>query len=143
MSTARLTRSETDRVVGGVCGGLATYLGLNANLIRLSFILLTLASATGLVLYLLLLIIMPRESQTLTKENISWQDNLGDLGDSLSGEVKKAVQDPRQRNWGAILLIALGLYFLLAQLGLYSGGLLHPFFLAILVIIIVARSRRD
>ncbi|MGW4249057.1 PspC domain-containing protein, partial [Nocardia sp. NPDC004722] len=37
-SPKRLTRSSTDSWIGGVCGGLAEYLGWNANLVRILFV---------------------------------------------------------------------------------------------------------
>lgn len=55
----RLTRSQHDRILGGVCGGLARTWQIDVTLIRLAFILLALAGGTGVLLYLLLLILMP------------------------------------------------------------------------------------
>ena len=59
-SPRRLTRSR-DRRLGGVCGGLADYFGLDPTLVRVAFVLFTLVSvgAGGLALYLLLWMIMP------------------------------------------------------------------------------------
>jgi len=45
-------RSESDRVVAGVCGGLAETLGVDATLVRLVFALLALAGGAGVLLYL-------------------------------------------------------------------------------------------
>ena len=58
-------RSFSDRVLGGVCGGLATALHVNAWLIRLLFVLLTLISLGAFaLLYVLLWWIVPAESPT-------------------------------------------------------------------------------
>ena len=58
-----MLRSFTDRVFGGVCGGLAASLRINAWWIRGLFVLLTIASLGAFaVLYLLLWWIVPRES---------------------------------------------------------------------------------
>ena len=54
MQQARLLRSETDKMLGGVCGGLADYLNIDPVLVRLAFVVLFLASGLGLVVYLLL-----------------------------------------------------------------------------------------
>ena len=51
MPLARLRRSEDDRVVGGVCAGIAAAIGVDPTLIRLVFTLLTLAAGAGVVLY--------------------------------------------------------------------------------------------
>ena len=47
-------RSEQDRVVAGVCGGIAAALGVDATLVRLVFALLALAGGAGILLYLAL-----------------------------------------------------------------------------------------
>lgn len=56
-------RSNLDRMVGGVCGGIARYLNLDSTLVRLFFVLLTLADGIGAVIYFVLWIIMPDEVQ--------------------------------------------------------------------------------
>ncbi|MEO8397242.1 MAG: PspC domain-containing protein [Chloroflexota bacterium] len=64
-------RSFSDRVLGGVCGGLATALHVNAWLIRLIFVLLTLISMGAFApLYLLLWWIVPAESPTLRRRGL-------------------------------------------------------------------------
>ena len=53
-------RSSSDRMVAGVCGGLAEEFGLPPAVVRLGFVLLTLFSfGTGLLLYLVLWVVMP------------------------------------------------------------------------------------
>ena len=54
-----LRRSGTDRMLGGVCGGLAEYSGVDALLWRVGAVGLTLAGGTGVVVYLLLWVLMP------------------------------------------------------------------------------------
>jgi len=56
-----LLRSTEDRLLAGVCGGLADYLGWDATLVRVIFALLTLFSAAfpGVIVYLILWILMP------------------------------------------------------------------------------------
>ena len=49
-----LERSEHDRVIAGVCGGLASALRVDATLIRLAFSILALAGGAGILLYLAL-----------------------------------------------------------------------------------------
>ena len=60
----RLMRSSRDRYIGGVCGGLAQYLNVDATLIRLVAVVLTL-SGVGLpaVLYLIALLLVPEGEQ--------------------------------------------------------------------------------
>ena len=54
-----LSRSGTDRLAGGVCGGLADYSGIDALLWRVGFVGLTVAGGSGLLVYLLLWVLMP------------------------------------------------------------------------------------
>jgi phage shock protein PspC (stress-responsive transcriptional regulator) len=55
----QLRRSRTDKVIGGVAGGLAEYTGVDALLWRVGAIALTLAGGSGLVIYVLLWLLMP------------------------------------------------------------------------------------
>jgi phage shock protein C len=57
----RLTRSNDDRWLGGVCGGVAEYAGLDANLVRLLVVLGTVLGFGSLLLvYVLAWILMPQ-----------------------------------------------------------------------------------
>ncbi|SFO20307.1 phage shock protein C (PspC) family protein [Geodermatophilus obscurus] len=59
-----LRRSRTDKVAGGVAGGLAQYSGVDALLWRVGFVALTLAGGTGIAVYLLLWLLMPAGPRT-------------------------------------------------------------------------------
>jgi phage shock protein C len=59
----KLSRSRTDAMIGGVCGGLGQYLGLDSTLVRLFFVLLAIGNGVGVLIYFLLWIIVPREGQ--------------------------------------------------------------------------------
>jgi phage shock protein C len=54
-----LRRSGTDRMLGGVCGGLAEYSGIDAVLWRVGAVGLTLTGGAGVVVYLLLWVLLP------------------------------------------------------------------------------------
>ena len=56
----QLTRSSSDRMIGGVCGGLARYFGIDSSIVRLVFVLLVLSGVSPLV-YLVLWVVMPEE----------------------------------------------------------------------------------
>ena len=63
--TRKLYRSKTDQMIAGVCGGLAAYLNIDSTLIRLLFVLAVLTGfGTGVVLYIILMIIIPLEGET-------------------------------------------------------------------------------
>jgi phage shock protein C len=57
-----LRRSRTDRMLGGVCGGFARYLGIDPVVARVLYVLGTLVTGGALVLaYLVFWIVMPEE----------------------------------------------------------------------------------
>jgi phage shock protein PspC (stress-responsive transcriptional regulator) len=59
----RLTRSLTDRVFGGVCGGIAAYTGVNPLWLRLLFVLLApTTNGFGILIYVVLWLTMPVET---------------------------------------------------------------------------------
>ena len=55
----RLYRDETDKILGGVCGGLASYLRIDPTIVRLVFALVAFAGGGGILLYILLWVILP------------------------------------------------------------------------------------
>lgn len=61
MSEKTLTRSTTDRFVGGVCGGIASYFNIDANLVRIATVLLVLFAQVGWIAYLVLWLILPTD----------------------------------------------------------------------------------
>lgn len=63
MSNTRLYRSESDRVLGGVCGGIAEVYDADPTLVRLLTVLIVLATGIGPFLYLIAWLIMPTESE--------------------------------------------------------------------------------
>lgn len=56
----RLYRSGKDKVLGGVCGGIAEYFGVDPVLIRLIWVALILAGGSGVLLYIIAWIVIPR-----------------------------------------------------------------------------------
>jgi phage shock protein C len=59
----KLYRSQTDRKVAGVCGGLADYFNVDVTLIRVLFVVLAVCGGAGLVLYLAMWILVPDASK--------------------------------------------------------------------------------
>lgn len=58
----RLERSSTDKMLGGVCGGLAEYLGLDSTLVRIIAAALIVFTGVGPIAYILAWILMPASS---------------------------------------------------------------------------------
>jgi len=58
--SARLRRSRTDKMISGVCGGIAEYLRWDSTLVRVLFVILTfLGWGTPVLLYFILALVMP------------------------------------------------------------------------------------
>ena len=57
----RLYRSRNDRMIGGICGGLAEYFNIDPVLMRVLWVVFAVMGA-GLLVYLILLLVIPEES---------------------------------------------------------------------------------
>ena len=62
MSDRPFTRSRSDRMIAGVMGGIARRFGWNSTLLRIVFVIVSLASAAfpGIIVYLILWLLMPQ-----------------------------------------------------------------------------------
>jgi phage shock protein C len=94
----RLYKSRADRMLDGVCGGVAEYFGLDSTLVRLAWVLLILVGGMGILLYLVAMIIMPV-----------------DRGETSAPPV--AVRERNSKFWG-IMLVVVGTVWFLGNLGL-------------------------
>lgn len=60
----KLCLAEDDKKICGVCGGFAKYLDLDSTLVRILWIIITLFYGSGLLLYIICALIMPKEAET-------------------------------------------------------------------------------
>lgn len=56
----RFYLSTTDKKLGGVCGGLAEYFGIDSLIVRILFVVLILGFGTGVLAYILLWLLAPQ-----------------------------------------------------------------------------------
>ncbi len=61
----KLYKSRTDKKIDGVCAGIAKYLNLDPTVIRLLWIILAVAAGSGILAYILCMIIMPVEPDAI------------------------------------------------------------------------------
>lgn len=113
--TQRLCRTRTNKILGGVCGGLGQYLGIDPVIIRIIFILLSLGHSLGVGLYILLWILLPEEGaaeSTAASAGDKFAEGIRGVGE----DIRKAAQapNPKAGYWFGIGLILIGL-FLLAE----------------------------
>jgi phage shock protein C len=64
----RLFRSKKSRILGGVCGGIAEYFDVDPTLIRLAWILFSLAYGSGIIAYIIAWIIIPEKPSERKKK---------------------------------------------------------------------------
>jgi len=120
MSETRLTRNNNDKIIAGVAGGIASYLAIDPILVRVAFLILLFASGIGFPIYLILWIVMPLENGSEESDVDVIQKNIGEMGETVSSSVNRL---GRPGTIGTILIL-LGAYFLLTQLGIVNwiGG---------------------
>ncbi len=118
-----LRRSRSNRVLGGVCGGLASYFDTDPLLIRLIFIVITLAQGAGVLIYVLLWVLMPEEGV----ENAPAGGELVKTGiEGVKQDVAQAAEQlragapHRQSAWLGVLLLIVGAYLLALNSGLFA-----------------------
>jgi phage shock protein C len=143
-----LRRSRSERLLGGVCGGLADYFGVDPLIFRLAFIAVTLAQGAGILIYVVLWILVPEEGvekapagRELVKSGI----------ESARQDVDQAAQrlrsgaPHRQGLWLGGVLIVAGAYLLAVNAGILSwwnwtiGG---PLLLIALGLVLLLRRAR-
>ena len=132
-----LFRSREDVLLGGVCSGLGRYLGTNPTYVRLFFILLAVGNGIGILIYLLLWLMIPLDSQI---NRLDHQDRQL-VGQLIFPESSgKARQNPDHSSrydltlFAGIALITLGFLYLVSQFHLpwlewLDYGLIWPIIL--------------
>ena len=65
----RLYRSHKDKIIAGICGGLSDYFDVDPVIVRALFVVLTFVSGVGLLLYMILWIVVPREGGDTMSQN--------------------------------------------------------------------------
>lgn len=71
----RLYKSNSDKKLLGVCGGLADYFNVDSTIIRLLWVIFTFMYGTGFIAYILCALIIPQESD-IKKSNLEEETSL-------------------------------------------------------------------
>ncbi len=157
----RFYRSRNDRMIAGVCGGLANYLDVDPTIIRLVMVLLVFANGIGILAYIIMAIIVPPEGSKRTQLKEMMRENVeeikkttSELGEKIrrtfgeeEGEAEDQDEMPRRDlNLAGILLIVVGFLFLAANFNLFwwfDWGSLWPLILiAAGLVLILNRWRK-
>lgn len=64
----RLYKSDTDKMLEGVCGGIAEYFGIDPTLVRLGWVVFCVIGGSGFLAYIIAAIIIPRKPKQLEAE---------------------------------------------------------------------------
>jgi len=92
----KLYRSVTDKMLGGVCGGLAEYFAVDPVIVRLIFVLAVIFGGSGILAYIILWIVIPQRPFIITPFNTNPPS-----GDAQpSGEEKKSENSDTNINFG-------------------------------------------
>ena len=114
----RLYRSESNRILGGVCGGLGEFLGIDPIFIRIFFIVWTVLGEFSILIYFILWVVMPTKSASESGEKFR-SEELGARIRMVVDEIRGLVQQPSPEliTYAGIGLIAWGVYYLLRRFG--------------------------
>ncbi len=156
----RLYRSRSDRMISGVCGGLAEYFDIDPTIVRLIAVLLVFLNGVGILAYLIMAIIVPLEGsksappKDAIKENVEeikeTATNLGhEIRSAFATDEDKPDAENKTRHHGrnviGVVLIVVGILFLLGSFGLFrwlGWSTLWPLILVAIGVLIIIGARR-
>ena len=157
----RLYRSRTDRMVWGVCGGLAKYFGIDPTIIRVVFVLLVLFNGIGILAYIVLSLVVPleeskaRDTKETVRENVEeMKTTATELGRKLRSTFEKdeskkeemSKMHHRRHYMLGIILIIIGAIFLLSNfdfLWWFRWSYLWPVILIAIGLLVIFSRRRS
>ena len=121
---ARLERDEANKMIGGVCAGLARYLEVDVTLVRLFFLAALVFGGFGFLAYIVLLVVMPKGGEA--PGAAAARSGLGDAVQSAAESVRDALgtdteEAERRRAGAGWILVALGAIFLASNSGILRG----------------------
>lgn len=113
METKRLYRSKTNRVISGICGGLAEYFDIDPTIVRLVFVLLALFSGVGIILYIIGIFVIPEENSVHTSDKLEDDDKK-----STKSEYHERKTYRYDKKFGGeqifgLIILCIGLFYLL------------------------------
>jgi phage shock protein C len=122
----KLYRSSSDRIISGVCGGLAEHFEIDPTLVRVIFIVLALMSGVGVIIYLALALLVASEGkeEKSPKDTIKeGAEEIGQKAQEVATEVGAGVKKVASRAKApgtfllGLVLVLIGIWFLLQNLG--------------------------
>lgn len=120
INATKLYRSEIDRVLGGVAGGLGEYFNVDPTILRVIFVLLGLNG--GVLVYLILWLIIPPKSRLQEPSDLTLKSNADEIkvkAQALATDFRSETTKHNSRVWLGIAIIILGTILLLDNLDLF------------------------
>lgn len=155
----RLYRSQSDRMIWGVCGGLAEYFGIDPTIVRIIAVLALFPNGVGILAYIILAIVVPLESSEATTPKDVVEENVEEIKEAASqlghgirstfvkeGAAEEVIK--ARHHSGNILgpvLVIIGVLFLLASLNFLwwlRWTYLWPLVLIAIGLLIIRSARR-
>ena len=103
MKNNKVYRNQDDELVAGVCSGLAEYFEIDATLIRIIFIVLGISGGSGILIYLILWLLIPR------KDKIKIEKEIEGKAEIIAKKIKKEVKtEKRSGNFFGMILVIIG-----------------------------------
>lgn len=114
----RIYRSETDKVIGGVCGGLGEYFSVDPTWIRILFVLSIFANGIGLIAYIIGWIVIPSRRETV--ETVATDSGEAGAANATAEGASASPAQAKSSRHGmgflpGIILVILGMVFLFDQ----------------------------
>ena len=153
----------SDRILGGVCSGLAAALHVDPLWIRIAFVLLALVQGIGVLLYIVLWVVMPEPTgapsigrsrfvSIMADVSRAWHDLQAQFGGTRTAPPSGAEDGPTSpatqatSTWRnpslalGLILVVVGVLFLADNLGLVTWNVIWPVALIVIGVLLLARS---
>ena len=120
-SSKMLHRSKTNSIIAGVCGGIGEYFDIDPTIVRIAFVLFTVFGGSGIIVYLLLWVVLPGSLEDVSTPTVRRENAVKEMRETAktaAGSLQSHSGNDNATSWIAFVLVGLGAYFLLRNLGL-------------------------
>jgi len=135
----RLYRSKQNKVIAGICGGIAEYFSLDPTIVRVIWVLITLLGGTGILAYLICIFIIPEgpEYEVFDADYSQGQEKYG-----YYDEEKRLNNSEKNKMILGIIFVILGVIFFLRRYYWFDMRTLLPFVLIIIGGYMIINSKK-
>ncbi len=114
----KLYRSNTDKIIAGVCGGLGKYLNIDPTIIRIAFVILAIINGAGLIIYIILALVISKEGQ---EQRQPVEQTIKEMADDIKKEavdIQEKMQGQKswfseKRNIIGLIVVVVGFFALI------------------------------